>query len=175
MKVPGKSSPAPAFLGPRWGGPLVPFRFPFPWHEMILGPSCLSGPVLPLGAPSLCPFFSPAGTRRKRRALWRMAVETRRRYGRGSPGVGVAWPGGSGWTPALGCILPADRGALPAVPGSHDSHASRQVSAQQDGRAQQVQGENQPLSSLHITQGPYRGHRLYCVCACMLYLCVCFC
>uniref|UniRef100_A0A8D1N976 Polycomb group ring finger 2 n=1 Tax=Sus scrofa TaxID=9823 RepID=A0A8D1N976_PIG len=34
----------------------------------------------------------------------------------------------------------ADRGALPAMPSSHDRHAPRKVSPQQDGRAQQVQG-----------------------------------
>uniref|UniRef100_A0A8C5K8D4 Zinc finger C3HC4 RING-type domain-containing protein n=1 Tax=Jaculus jaculus TaxID=51337 RepID=A0A8C5K8D4_JACJA len=34
----------------------------------------------------------------------------------------------------------ADRGALPEVPGSHDGHAPCQVSPQQDGCAQQVQG-----------------------------------
>uniref|UniRef100_A0A5F9D093 Polycomb group ring finger 2 n=1 Tax=Oryctolagus cuniculus TaxID=9986 RepID=A0A5F9D093_RABIT len=45
-----------------------------------------------------------------------------------------------GQTPPHGASAPADGGALPAVPGSHDGHASRQVPPQQDGRAEQVQG-----------------------------------
>lgn len=42
----------------------------------------------------------------------------------------------------LGASSPADRCALPAMPSSHDCHASCQVSPQQDGCAQQVQGES---------------------------------
>uniref|UniRef100_A0A667I064 Polycomb group ring finger 2 n=1 Tax=Lynx canadensis TaxID=61383 RepID=A0A667I064_LYNCA len=33
-----------------------------------------------------------------------------------------------------------EKGAVPAMPSSHDRHASRQVSSQQDGCAQQIQG-----------------------------------
>lgn len=38
-------------------------------------------------------------------------------------------------------LFPTDRGALPAMPSSHDCHAPRKVSPQQNGRTQQVQGE----------------------------------
>lgn len=49
---------------------------------------------------------------------------------------------GLGWATALGCLSLADGGAFPAMPSGHDCHAPRQVSPQQDGCAQQVQGES---------------------------------
>uniref|UniRef100_A0A8C8Z0M1 Polycomb group ring finger 2 n=1 Tax=Prolemur simus TaxID=1328070 RepID=A0A8C8Z0M1_PROSS len=53
---------------------------------------------------------------------------------RQGPGGEEGPPGEWGWGQG------EDRGALPAVPSSHDRHASCQVSSQQDGCAQQVQG-----------------------------------
>lgn len=44
-------------------------------------------------------------------------------------------------------LFPTDRGALPAVPSSHDGHAPCKVSPQQNGRTQQVQGECLPAPS----------------------------
>lgn len=53
----------------------------------------------------------------------------------------------------LGASPPADGGAIPAMPSGHDCHASRQVSSQQDGCAQQVQGES---------PGPFRNSVSVC-------------
>lgn len=48
----------------------------------------------------------------------------------------VPWDRPSHWD-----LFPTDRGALPAMPSSHDCHAPRKVSPQQNGCTQQVQGE----------------------------------
>lgn len=62
------------------------------------------------------------------------------------PGPAPVWDVGceSAWgrPQPLGASPSADRGAFPAMSSSHDRHASRQVSPQQDGCAQQVQGES---------------------------------
>lgn len=44
-----------------------------------------------------------------------------------------------------GASSPTDRSAIPAMSGSHDRHAPRKVPPQQNGCAQQVQGEHPPV------------------------------
>ncbi|EAW60527.1 polycomb group ring finger 2 [Homo sapiens] len=74
---------------------------------------------------------------------------------RQGPGREEGPPGEWGWGQR------ENRGALPAMPSSHDRHASCQVSPQQDGCAQQVQGGGSVRG--RATEGilhPH-GHRLH--------------
>uniref|UniRef100_A0A8D1EEY5 Polycomb group ring finger 2 n=1 Tax=Sus scrofa TaxID=9823 RepID=A0A8D1EEY5_PIG len=73
---------------------------------------------------------------------------------RQGPGGEEGPPGERGWRQG------EDRGALPAMPSSHDRHAPRKVSPQQDGRAQQVQGGGSLGRAAEGVLHPH-GHRLH--------------
>lgn len=89
---------------------------------------------------STASFSRLPGTERRRRASWRMGTGTRRRCTSGLSRSGL-WAE-SAWTHLLtGASSPTDRSSVPAMPGGHDRHAPRQVPPQQNGCAQQIQGE----------------------------------